>query len=378
MDKVGILTFHKAKSYGAMLQAYALQTIIEKLGYSAELINYDRFYIKNEAAISNSTLKDRIKNNIMSVIEKAYKFTYRNNIQLTEKHFGEFRDKYLRIGRTEYKTIADMSKETCNYDHYVVGSDQVWNPDTINHEAFYFTFLTNEENTIAYAPSIGVSNIKNDDIRNKMKNYLTHIRYLSCREKDGTNLLAELTGRHVERVLDPTLLLDADEWTKIAVDTSVNEPYVLCYFLGSLYYGRKFSKAISKKLGIKWVSIPQNPADILCSAKKTRGTGPLEFLSLFRNASVICTDSFHGTAFSIIFRKNFFSFCRRNFKGNASRLSRITSVLDLLGLSDRLIMPNDEFNINKLEINYDSVVSKLDDERKKSIEYLLNALSNKE
>lgn len=376
--KIGMMTFHKSQSHGAMLQAVALQKTLEKLGNDAEIINYNRFFIKSKNQVTNKSVAGKIKSFIIKIVSFAIKVLFgrknRKKIQL----FEDFREEYLNIGKKEYNTTAEMKNDCFDYDAFVTGSDQVWNPDTINHDAYYFTFLDETKNTVAYAPSIGVSEIKDQEIRDKMGEYLKHIKHLSCREESGAKVIESITGRHVEHVLDPTLLLTKEEWSSfVSEDTEHHKPYVLCYFLGSLKYGRDFAKKISKSLNYDLVFIPQSPVDFFRLNKKEFCVGPIEFLKLFKNASVICTDSFHGTAFSINMQKPFYSFCRRNPYGSASRLSRLKSLLSKLNLSERLIMPDDRFDPQKLEIDYETTNTLLNAEREKSLNYLKNALEDK-
>lgn len=370
------MTFHKSESHGAMLQAFALQKTLEKLGNDAEIINYDRFFLKNQNEISASTLKAKIKRFMIKFISFIYRLINKKYNAKKKERFEFFRANYLKIGEKEYHTSDELRQGKLEYDAYVTGSDQVWNPDSIIHDAFYFTFLDFSKKTIAYAPSIGVSKIDNPGILQKMENYLKHVKYLSCRENAGAKVIESITNRKVESVLDPTLLLNKDEWSDLIYKKTKRNPYVLCYFLGSLKYGRDYAKEIAKQLRYDIVVIPQSPVEIFSNQKKENGVGPLEFLSLFEGASVVCTDSFHGTAFSVNFQKPFFSFCRRNPNGTASRISRLQDLLGKLNLKNRLIMPGDTFKPEKLEIDYEKVKKLLELERKSSISYLTNALEN--
>lgn len=374
--KIGIMTFHKSQSHGAMLQAFALQRTLEKLGHEPEIINYDRYYQKNQNAVSAGTLFSKAKRLIIKMASFLFQIRYKKSIAVREARFELFRTEYLKIGKQEYRMTEELENANLPYDAYITGSDQVWNPDSINHDAFYFTFLDRSKRTIAYAPSLGVSKLDNETIRNRMQEYLQHIQFLSCREKTGATILAEITKRHVEQVLDPTLLLSREEWRKWIPATPIHGRYVLCYFLGSLKYGRIYAEKVARKLGYQIVVIPQSPMDIFSHHIKAFGVGPLEFLALFASAAVICTDSFHGTIFSINFEKPFFSFCRRNPDGAASRISRLRDVLEELGLLDRLIMPGTAKIPDKIEIDYESVRIKLNEKRAYSLDYLVNSLQD--
>lgn len=372
--RIGVMTFHKSKSHGAMLQAFALQKTLEKLGNEVEIINYDRFFLKSQNEVSAGTTITKIKRFAIQFVMYLYETIYKKKIAVKMAKFESFRSNYLKIGLKEYHTSEELKNDKPTYDAYVTGSDQVWNPDSINHDAFYFTFLDFTARTIAYAPSIGVSKLDNNTIRDKMKNYLQHVQFLSCREKTGAAIIASITNRHVEQVLDPTFLLTKEEWSALIPKKTERKPYVLCYFLGSLQYGREYAKTIAKRMDYDIVTISQSPVEIFSRHTKEVDVGPLEFLTLFEGASIICTDSFHGTAFSIIFQKPFYSFCRRNPNGAASRISRLRDILENLNLSQRLIMPGGTFAEAELKIDYREPIRLLDEERERSINYLTQAL----
>lgn len=367
MKKVGLITFHHAESLGANLQAYALQTVSQKLGYDTEIINYNRNYNIEKRKNSNNS-KSLQKKVILIALYFANQLNKKNKNIIEEKLY-DFRKKRLNISGKLYNTIDELKKTPPIYDIYLTGSDQVWNPYTYFLEAYFLTFAPENAKRVAYAPSIGVTKIE-DEKKSIMKGYLSHVDSLSCRENKGASVLEDITGRNVVHVLDPTLLLRPKDWNEIAIPPKVKKPYVLCYFLGSLKYGRKIAEKIAKEKGLDIIVIPSSLKDSFAISNKINGVGPLEFLGLVSNASFICTDSFHGTAFAINYNKPFLAFKRRNYKGDLSNVSRLESITDILGISNRLLSPEDNWKNEYLKLDFREINIKLEEQRKKSMNFL--------
>jgi len=374
IKKIGIMTFHDGVSHGAMLQAYGLQTTLAKQGHKPEIINYDRKVLPNKSGVTLLTFRGRVKAKLIKIAQFFVKIFVRKHVLETKRKFNDFQTNELNISKVRYQSIAELRKNPPIYDNYIVGSDQVWNPDSINHEAYYFTFLSVDKNTIAYAPSIGVSKIDIVEIREKMREYLTHVKHLSCREEDGKKVIEEITNRKVERVLDPSLLLSHEEWLTHFPAVKQDKRYVLCYLLGSLSYGRKAARKYARKHKLKVIYIFQNPREVLTVGKKKYGVDPKEFISLFEGAEAIFTDSFHGTAFAVNFNKAFYSLVRRNHTGPSSRISRIKGFLEIFDLQDRLLFPKQKMSFSD-KINFDEVNKKLEIERNNSLDYLKKSLA---
>jgi hypothetical protein len=373
MKKAGITTFHHSTSLGANLQAYGTQTFLEKNGFEAEFINYNRNYTQKKH-VSHPNLITEIKGNLINNLAKIItRMNYKDNVLKGEK-LKDFRSNQLHIGSKIYNTIDELKASPPNYDVFVTGSDQVWNPYTFFQEAYFLTFAPKDSKKIAYAPSIGVNQIDNDK-KSIMKKYLNHVDYLSCREEQGAKVLAEVTGRNVVHVLDPTLLLKPEDWNKIAIPPKIKRPYLLCYFLGSMKYSRKIAERVAQKNNLDVVVIPSSIADNFSFAKKQKGVGPREFLGLFKEASFICTDSFHGTAFAINYNKPFLSFRRRDYKDSLTNVSRLESLTNILGISDRLLSPESKWNDDYLTLEYKSINKNLEKQRNISMDYFVKALT---
>ena len=373
-NKVGMLSFHESLSFGATLQCFALQKTVADLGYSPEFIDFQRKKCLDfRRAQTQPSFKGRVKRMLINLATNVQNLRMKQNNELVQKRFIEFKESNLKIGNREYCSIDDVYSAQMEYDTFITGSDQVWNPFNSVLPVYGLGFVPNNCNTIAYAASIGVSEIPKDR-REVMYEAIHQVRHVSCREKEGTIALKELLQRDVVTVLDPTLLLEKQQWIEYAKPMDLPERYVLCFFLGSLEYPRRVAREIAKRYRCKLLVIPGSPKDAFSKGKIVKGCGPSEFLELFSRASFICTDSFHGTAFAINMNRPFYSFCRRGYNEKTSFLSRITDFLQLVGLSDRLIYPDSMLDYNISNIDFTMVNEILEKERRNSLLFLNEAL----
>lgn len=372
MKKIGIITFHHYCNYGTMLQALALQQKIEQLGYEAELIDY----MQNNQISKFDMLKLRLKRLPVYVKEhKKYKMLSINKKNIVKKNeaFEYFYKNNLKVGIKKYSSLEELMSNPPLYDGYIVGSDQTWNPYVAGFQkVFFLPFVKDDTTKGSYAPSISVKSIPENKV-SYYKDELSKFSFLSCREKDGKELLEKITGRSVEQVIDPTLLLTQDDWSKYMDVAIPNKPYILVYFLGDKKWYRAKVAKLQKVTGWDVITLPVSYLEMESTYEK-KWCGPEVFLSLINGASLICTDSFHGTIFSINFKKNFYSFCKTDDSENSSENSRLYSVLELFGLSDRLIRQSDTIDFDKIEIDYVKAEKLLLNERKKSTAYLENML----
>lgn len=369
MKKVAIMTWFHYYNFGTALQVTASNYTIKKLGFQAEVIRY----IPHARLI---TLPHR--ENINSYINKLNinKKNIKNQLCLDtvrEKAFNEFLNQQIKLTK-ECKTASDLFKLNSQYDAFVCGSDQIWAPSIFNSK-YFLDFVQNPSKMVAYAPSIGVDRIENKHIENCMKENINRFKYLSIREEQGKKIIKEICGKEAKVVLDPTLLLSSDEWDKLAVPTGQKSPYILCYFLGNNEETWEHVKKLSEKANIPLKIIPIFCQDYERGYDVVNGVGPGEFIDLIRNASFICTDSFHGTIFSIIYEKPFYTYERFSNRDINSQNSRIYNILNLLGLEDRLIKDKSIVNDNALFCTYNETKKKLEAEKEESINYLRSALN---
>ena len=360
MKKVGIITLSGFFNYGNRLQNYALQRAITKLGYNVETI-------WNEDCYKKQKLMMNVKHLISTVLAK-FKFTNRKQYIDRYRNFKKFNNKYI-INYKKNMYINNIPKDLGEqFDYFVVGSDQIWNYSMIKISGKEFLSFAPKAKNIAYAPSLGVSKVEKK-WEQFYKENLENINYLSCREKEGAKIIEELTERKCEVVLDPTLLLEKEEWQKVEKKPSevTSRKYILLYFLGE--------KNNSLYENIKEYGLKNNLEIIDISDKNSKYyiCGPSEFLYLINHAELVFTNSFHACVFSIIYEKNFYVFDRKN-KSEKSMSSRIETLLNTFELNERYLK---DFNIKNTKINYKKCNKIIEDARKKSIEFLKKALCRK-
>ena len=365
MEKIGIMTWFKHNNYGTVLQVYALQKVLTLFGNEVSVINYSTRIRKTMFhEMDFKYINSKISN-------KLLRSKYGANYNKASEKFAEFRQKHLNLTNTcdthmELKSISD------SFDKVVCGSDQVWNPNFFDKH-YFLDFVSSNSKKISYAPSIGVDDIKNSDIKDKIKNYLNSFSSLSVREEQGKKVLEKICDKKIEVVLDPTLLLSKEEWKESFKLEENNSQYILCYFLGDNKRYVKAARELSKRLNLPLRIFPTTP--LITKFKESEilfNCGPKEFVENLYNASFVLTDSFHGLAFSINFEKDFYAL-KRFSNNSTSQNSRIFNILNNLGLIDRIY----EDNIDLSAIDYDKVSSVLEKEREKSINYLKNAISEK-
>lgn len=367
MKKIGIITFHSAHNYGAMLQVYALQQLIDKYSYYVNVIDYrDKEIDKHYKVISidNSNIQSRVKSTISNLI-------FYNKNKKRYDIFNKFMNNNLRLSNT-YNGIDDIKKNAPKYDIYITGSDQVWNTRIVGELSDAYTLNFGDKNIkrISYAASIGENTLVNkytDDYRNK----LSILNHVSVRELDGKKALENVINKDIEVVLDPTLLLDKEEWeNKLISNAKINEKYILAYVVE---YNQEYVNIVnylSKKTGLKVVYFEKRNKYYENPLKSAYTEGPFEFVDLIKNAEYVIATSFHATVFSIIFNKKFF------VVPHVKTGSRVTNLLDKLQIVGRDINTLEEFKaINYDEtIDYNNVNKILEKERSKSIEWLINAI----
>jgi len=361
--KIGILTFHDADNYGAVLQAYALKETVKSIIDAVEIIDYKQPYILKPYKMMKIIywpLKALTKSIISNLI-----YAYPNLIKKIK--FNKFRKKYCDLTNKVYTDANDIAGK----DIYIVGSDQVWNMEITKYDKAYFlNFCKKNERKIAFAASLGKSNLTEQETL-FLKENIKGFDFLSVREDSARDILLSLTNKEVTHVLDPTLLADLSIWKNIMSNSKHEGKYMLVYLLSNKPENLDFAQMISNKLNLEVLniggSILNNPYDF----KSILGVGPCDFITLFKGASFILTDSFHGTAFSIIFNKNFITITHK------TRGTRMLSLLNILNLNNRLIFDSktlcDDFDFN---IDYSIPNKLLQNEKQKSMDFLATAINS--
>ena len=372
MKKIGIITFHHHSNYGTMLQAYALQNYLSRnFNCAAEIINYVR---KNDY-VGRKLILTRIKRLGTYVKDMPRYYTlYKNRSNQRKKNqdFKAFFDKNMVISLEKADAIEQLPGVFEKYDAIMVGSDQTWNPFVAKDGDFLLDCFIGEKTVkLAYAPSIGVSKLPEEKLERYAK-ALSDFKALSCRECGGAAFLSKLLDREVTFVADPTLLLTPDDWEELATPVDMQEPYLLTYFLGDNKAHRQVVAKIAKEKNLKIVALPVSYLEIKNKTIDKQYVGPGGFISLVKNASFICTDSFHGTMFSINFGKDFVSFPKRNDLDVNSDNNRLYDALQVFGLEDRLSTGE---NFTTAPVDYEAVNVKLAELRESSKHYLNRAMA---
>ncbi len=371
MKKIGIMTWYKYRNYGTLFQVTALSEIIKGFGYEPYVIQYGvrkppPGIIENVWLESATFLLKRLKDLSYSHYDNTMK----------DIAFDHFISDHL-IFTDQVKTLSELQLLNDSLDAFVCGSDQIWSPHFYDPH-FFLDFVTDNHKKIAYAPSIGVSKIDDEFISKRMKELIGSIDFLSVREKAGGDIIFELTGRKARTVLDPTLLLSDKQWSNFCdgIQNTGDEPYVLAYMLGQNKKHWKAVHRIADKLGLSLRIIPVYKKDLQRQGVINEVVGPAEFISLFNKASYVCTDSFHGLTFSLIFHKPFTVFERFKAYDKVNQNSRIYNLLDEFDLWKRLYRDDHSLGMTDEKIDFagiDSTRKILADE---SLKYLSTSLAD--
>ena len=340
--KIGIITILKVGNYGAELQAYATQAVLKSLGYDAEIIDY--LFYKNPDFKPEKSSKPSFQHPLkVSIKEFLYPIIVKIRIGLSKakpnernSRFEQFHKDHTSTSPT-FRNYKELQLNCPEYDVYLTGSDQVWNPGIYSSlEPYLLSFAPRYARRIAYASSFGVNVIPQvacDFYASRLKKYAA----IGVREENAVHMIKGLTGQDATWVLDPTLLLSKEQWLEVAnpVAGFTNDEFVLVYELTSCSYIMHLAHRIAAKRSMRIIRICKDAAPVEKDGNILNITdaGPAEFLWLFNKASVIITNSFHGTAFAINFNKEFYTVVSAHKKNN----SRQQSLLSMFDLSDRLV-----------------------------------------
>lgn len=370
MKKVGIITFHFADNFGAVLQAYALQKAIKKLKKDS-IVDIIDFRPKSLTQIYDHSInikraikKYGILNTIGFLWNRVYYFI---PVEKRLGAFENFRKRHLIVSKTKYNSVEDLVAQPPEYGYYITGSDQVWNPIYIKYVgySYFLNFLGDETKKIAYAASIAQT-VDNKYIE-EYKHYVNKFDYISIREQASLEFLKMLLDKNIGLTMDPTFLLERSEWDKVVKLPSIKEKYILVYGIELNNELVKLANKISEKTDLQIVSY-FNKKHFENIAGYIKYKAPDEFLGYLRNAELVLTNSFHGTVFSIIYNKPFYT-VPHTVTG-----SRMVNLLELFGLQDRILYKaNDLIGVN-YNINYNKVSKILGKEKKYSLEFLKKAL----
>ena len=358
MLKVKMLTFHNAENYGATLQAYALKETLKELGTNPSFVNYE-----NKAILEDYKL---IRANSLKSFFSSLWFLSRNLKR--KRSFKSFSDRYLDTNTKKYTEISKIAQDIEDKDVFVAGSDQIWNPELTNglSDIYTLNFKTDKNvKRVIYGASLG-----NEELLQKhsldFKTKTEKLDYISVREQGIIKPLENTCGKKVEQVIDPTLLLDKSDWDTLISSNSIvdlkGKKYILVYTLFESDEVTKIANYMSKITGLKVIHFRKYNA-YNNEYMNLYTKGPIEFVNAFKNAEYVITNSFHGTVFSIIYEKCFYSVLPKE------RAGRIKDLLNTLNLTSRIVNNTEDINFEE-RLDYTFAKKRIEEMKNQSIEYL--------
>lgn len=358
-NKIGILTFHRALSYGANLQAYGLQNFLFKLGIDNEIVDYNCDYmVKHYQKIFRKTNSNFIKGFIWNILSAK-------TVLMKKSNTSEFNDKHLKLSRPyNSENIMQANNE---YRSFITGSDQVWSPTCVGFDPVYFLTFADSEKKHSYAASIATNQIP-ENMRNQYISRLSDFVDCSLREQSGADIINELTGKDTFVNIDPSMLLCKNDWDKLCSENYPKDPYILLFTVPKPINLIKYSIELANKTNCKVLYLNNYLKKI--HNDRLEYLDPVsnnDFISLIKHAKYVCTNSFHGNAFSLLYHKNFVvetdTAAKKNIRSENLMLS--------LGLKNRILSSEYTPNIDD-DTDWSMVDSMIDSEREKAKEYLLS------
>lgn len=354
--RVGILTFHDALNYGAVLQAYALKAELDKI-CECDIINYYNAYFHKEP--KQSGIKSLVSN-----------LLYGRQWTCRAEKFEQFRKDFLCVGNEKFSD-KDLLKLNNKYDAFIVGSDQVWNLSCSGGSHSYFLDFVNEnEKKYSYAASFGA---EHPILGQTEIDLLKSFNLISVREKSAVEYLENKINKPIKAVLDPTFLLTETQYVQnfALKEKNKRKKYILLYEVLNGYKIEAYARRLAQKCKLNIICISQSNK-LRHGMHVVRSSGPIDWLNLFYNAEYVVTNSFHGLAFSLIFHKQFFV---ELLPPPATTNARMIELLRDLGLSDRII--NSDKNCEN-NVNYEIIDSTFSQKRKESLDYIEQIVKGKD
>lgn len=363
MKKVGIITYHFARNYGAVWQCFALQEHLKNRGYDVSVLNaVSKTQEKNNSLFNK---RDGLKNIIVNMVLLPF---IRQRTE-KEKSFSEFVDQYLNCTRKvtnnqELKNLIDSEQ----YDAVLSGSDQVFNPHIADFEDMFLFPFEVKAKKIGYSVSIGES------VYNEIAMYSDYIRdfhRIGVRELTAKPVVEKLYGKETDSTVDPVLLLNKSNWEQFVTKNKSGKKYLLCYFIDKkpIVENMSIAEEIAMRKGLEikviWMHLTQKSFD----KRFINNAGPIEFLNYLYNADTVITDGYHGTVFSTIFQKELYSI----INNRNSPDTRIKDYLTLIGLDNRLIYKDDK-RIDYQPTDYSHISKRIDELPKASYVFLDDAI----
>lgn len=367
--KISLITRHAITNYGSLLQTYATQTVLKKMGCDVEVIDYipqDEHHFN----ITKSLLQknEQWNSNIFKRI--AYLLIQAPGYFLAGIKFENLRRTLLNLS-DRYTTLDELTKDKPQADIYCTGSDQVWGPigSKIFDPAYFLSFADNNEKKVAFGSSFGRVEFSSSTL-DTYKKMLAKYNAVSVREKSAVDIIANMNLTIPYHVLDPTLFLTSNEWNKL-LKKNINKRYVLIYQLHSNSEMDIYAKKFAKQVKLPLIRITPMLHHLKRGGWPIFLPGPEDFLSYIKNADYMITDSFHGTAFAVNFGTQFVNILPEGTQ------TRNQSLLELTNLTERVVRSYQDFSFIEKKINFDPVHRVIAKERERSLDILKSMIFNK-
>ena len=367
MKKTATITFHAAHNYGSNLQAFALQQILLSFGCKNEIINLRT--LRQKDAYNVFTKRRGLK----YILKNLSHLLYYKSLKTAHQRFEDFINNKLLLTQ-EFKSCDELSQADFDFDYYIAGSDQIWNPIPSDFDWAYYLAFVRKGKKISYAPSFGqLASVGDETTTKRIASELVNFDAISVREQGAAENVRNLIGLNPKIVLDPTLLIPKNQWLDLVKDKGriIDGDYIFFYTLFADKERLNIVKEISRKLNIPIVTSNfSNQYDVFNPFIKCYDAGPLEFLTLIRDAKLVVVSSFHGTVFSILLNTPFFA-----IKGMQD--ARIRTLLETVGLEDRNISSVEDVSVkckNAFDIDFEGVNNTISVVKEDSIDYLKGSI----
>lgn len=366
---IDIITNHTPLNYGANLQAYALQTYLEKQGCKAEVIDYAPDYYTEHLSLLYVSAPRFRKNYVFRWAYLLFKFPSRWK---RIRNFSSFQKHYLHLTSRRYKSFEELLGYPPEADAYIVGSDQVWNTRGTRgyNPAFYLEFVKDCTKRASYAASMSIDEPVTERVKRDVFPMINKLQYVSVRESMTIDVIQPFIHKKVHHVLDPVFLLSADDWKRfVGITDGTEENYILIYPMGEGKNVVESAKALAKHTGLPIYCISASIKKIPGVTKRF-DCSVVKFVELFAKARYVVTNSFHGTSFSIIFRKTFWT-CE---VGNNNH--RLLSLLQGFDLENRYISSEDKIDVTAQNVDYALSEQHINESISRSKEYLAKIIDD--
>lgn len=368
-NKIALFSPYCSQNYGTVLQAFALAKVLQDKGVECAYLPWGLFKLSAWGRFTFLLrhplyLYYQKKNKKHNKNDLKYDFLHEPEFQEIIKKNTQFVEDYIPVDSQKYY-LDNLMTALKKYDKLIVGSDQTWCPDSLyQYSPYYLPGIKNKGKKFAYACSMGTLHV-NDQFRIFLKNKLKSFDLISCREESNAEMLSILLDRDVPSVLDPTLLLNGNDWHNYTTYVKMPDEYILCYVLGEKDSIGQYAIEMGKRKGLPVYFIMTRPST--CKNENViKSVGVCEFLWLIENCQYLVTDSFHGTIFALNFHRNVMSFDKH--EGDSYDNGRIADVLAKFGLSNHYM--NSAEYVEPASIDYAQVDGILDNMRVRSMEYI--------